>query len=186
MNEAMTDQQLFTDARHRMDSALHSLDEDLSGFRTGRASTHLVDKIQVEYYGTPTPLNQLASVSTPEARMILIRPWDPKGIGAIEKAIIASDLGLTPSNDGQVVRLGVPALTEERRQELVKLVHKRVEEAKVAVRNVRRDLLHHLEQLDLAEDALRRGKDKAQEMTDEYVKAADEHGHKKADEIREV
>jgi ribosome recycling factor len=186
MTEGMTEPQLYQDARHRMDSAIVSLDEDLSGFRTGRASPHLVDKLQVEYYGTPTSLKELAAVSTPEPRMILIRPWDPKVIGAIEKAIIASDLGLTPSSDGQVVRLSVPALTEERRQDLVKLVHKRVEEAKVAVRNVRRDYLHHLDPIELSDDAKRRAKDKMQEMTDEYVKSADAHGAKKSAEIREV
>ena len=177
--------QLFKDARHRMDSAIQSLDEDLSGFRTGRASTHLVDKLPVDYYGSSTPLRELAAISTPEARLILIRPWDPRSIGAIEKAIIASDLGLTPANDGQVVRLAVPVLTEERRQDLIKLVHRRVEEGKVAVRNVRRDLLHHLDQLELPDDDVRRAHLKAQEMTDEYVKAADDHGQRKSAEIRE-
>jgi ribosome recycling factor len=177
---------LFRDAKQRMDSALVSLDEDLSGFRTGRASPHLVDKLQVEYYGTQTALRELAAISTPEARQLLIRPWDPKAIGAIEKAIVASDLGLTPSNDGQVVRLNVPALTEERRQDLIKLVQRRVEEAKVAVRNVRRDLLHHLEAIEHSDDDLHRAKERAQELTDRYVAEADEHGHKKAAEIREV
>ncbi len=182
----MTEQQAFREARHRMEAAITSLDEDLSGFRTGRASTHLVDRVQVEYYGTLTPLNQLATITTPEARMILIRPWDPKAIPAIERAIIASDLGLMPNNDGQVVRLTVPQLTEERREELVKLVHKRVEEAKVAVRNIRRDLLHQLDTLELPEDALHRDKDKAQDLTDEFVKLADDHGEAKSAEIREV
>src|SRR5262249_35984653 len=133
MTELTTEQGIIKDARHRMDSAIQSLDEDLAGFRTGRAPTHVVGKIPVGNYGMTTPLNQLAAVTTPEARLILSRPWDPKSIGPIEKAIIASDLGLTPSNDGQVVRLGVPQLTEERRQELIKHVHRRVEEAKVAV-----------------------------------------------------
>jgi ribosome recycling factor len=186
MIEGMTEQQLMNDARHRMESAIASLDEDLSGFRTGRASIHLVDKIHVEYYGASTPLNQLATISTPEARLITIRPWDPKAIGPIEKAILASDVGLNPSNDGQLVRLVVPQLTEERRKELVKLAQKRVEEAKVAVRNVRRDFLHHLEALDLPEDQVRRAKDRAQEMTDQFIKQADDHGARKAAEIREV
>jgi ribosome recycling factor len=186
MVEGQTEASLFKDARHRMDSAIQSLDEDLSGFRTGRASTHLVDRIHIDYYGAPTALRELAAISTPEARLILIRPWDPKAIGAIEKAIVASDLGLAPANDGQVIRLNVPALTEERRNELVKLVHRRVEEAKVAIRNVRRDLLHHLDQLELAEDALRRARERAQELTDELIRAADAHGNKKAAEILEV
>jgi ribosome recycling factor len=186
MIEGMTEQQLIKDARHRMESAIASLDEDLSGFRTGRASTHLVDKVHVEYYGVSTPLNQLASISTPEARLITIRPWDPKAIGAIEKAILASDLGLNPSNDGQLVRLVIPQLTEERRRDLIKLAQKRVEEAKVAIRNVRRDFLHHLESLDLPEDQVRRAKDKAQEMTDDFIQQADDHGTRKAAEIREV
>lgn len=182
----MTEQQSFREARHRMEGAIASLDEDLSGFRTGRASSHLVDKVQVDYYGTATPLIQLATITTPEARLILIRPWDAKVIPAVERAILASDLGLTPSSDGQVVRLTVPQLTEERREELVKLVHKRVEEAKVAVRNVRRDLLHQLDSLELPEDVLHRDKDKAQELTDEFVHLADQHGEAKSAEIREV
>jgi ribosome recycling factor len=186
MTEGTTEQQLIKDARHRMESAIASLDEDLSGFRTGRASTHLVDKIHVEYYGVSTPLNQMAAISTPEARLITIRPWDLKAIGPIEKAILASDVGLNPSNDGQLVRLVVPQLTEERRKDLIKLAQKRVEEAKVAIRNVRRDFLHHLDQLDLPEDQVRRAKDKAQEMTDQFIKLAEDHGVHKAAEIREV
>ncbi len=186
MTEGITEQQLLKDARQRMESAIASLDEDLSGFRTGRASTHLVDKIHVEYYGVSTPLNQMAAISTPEARLILIRPWDQKSIGAIEKAILASDLGLNPSNDGQAVRLAIPQLTEERRKDLIKLAQRRVEEAKVAIRNVRRDFLHHLDGLDLPEDQVRRDKDRIQELTDQFIKQADDHGARKAAEIREV
>jgi ribosome recycling factor len=186
VTEGMTEQDLFTDAKHRMDSAIHALDEDLAGFRTGRASTALVDRIHVDYYGASTPLNQLATIGTPEARLITIRPWDQKSLGAIEKAITTSDLGLTPNNDGQVIRLNIPHLTEERRQELTKLAHKRVEDAKVAIRNVRRDLLHHLEGLDISEDQAKRAKERAQELTDEYIKSAEEHGQRKAAEIREV
>jgi ribosome recycling factor len=177
--------ELVADAKSRMQGAIDALDEDLSGFRTGRASTALVDRLTVEYYGTPTPLNQMATITTPEPRLIAIRPWDQNSLASIEKAILASDLGLTPSNDGQVIRLSVPALTEERREELIKLTSKRVEEARVAIRNVRRDLLHHLDDEDLPEDDLYRAKEDAQELTDKYIELADEHGERKAEEIRE-
>lgn len=177
---------LMEDARGRMKGAIDSLDHDLAGFRTGRASTALVDRLVVEYYGSPTPLNQMATISVPEPQLIAIRPYDPSSIANVEKAIMASDLGLMPSNDGQVVRLNVPALTEERREELGRLVAKRVEEARVAIRNVRRDLIHHLDQEDLPEDELYQAKDEAQKLTDEYIALADEHGTRKAEEIREV
>ena len=177
---------LMEDARGRMKGAIDSLDHDLAGFRTGRASTALVDRLVVEYYGSPTPLNQMATISVPEPQLIAIRPYDPSVISNVEKAIMASDLGLMPSNDGQVVRLNVPALTEERREELGRLVAKRVEEARVAIRNVRRDLIHHLDQEDLPEDELYQAKDEAQKLTDEYIALADEHGNRKAEEIREV
>ncbi len=177
--------ELMADAKNRMHGAIDALDEDLGGFRTGRASTALVDRLSVEYYGTPTPLNQMATITTPEPRLIVIRPWDQNSLPIVEKAILASDLGLTPSNDGQVIRLTVPALTEERREELIKLTNKRVEEAKVAIRNVRRDLLHHLEDEDLPEDDLFRAKEEAQEATDEHIELADERGEQKAQEIRE-
>jgi len=181
----MTDE-LTRDARERMRGAIEALDEDLAGIRTGRASTALVDRLSVEYYGVPTPLNQMATIATPEARLITIRPWDQRAMGTIEKAILASGLGLTPSNDGQVIRLAVPPLTEERREELTKVAARRVEEARVAIRNVRRDLLHHLDAAELPEDALHRAKERAQELTDEFTKLADTHGERKAAEIREV
>lgn len=177
---------LMKDARERMQGAIDSLDHDLAGFRTGRASTALVDRLVVDYYGSPTPLNQMASISVPEPQQITIRPWDPGGMASIEKAIMASDLGLTPSNDGQIIRLNVPALTEERREELGRLVARRVEEARVAIRNVRRDLIHHLDQEDLPEDDLYQAKEEAQQLTDKYVGLADAHGERKTEEIREV
>lgn len=178
--------EMIKDAEHRMQGAIASLDHDLSGFRTGRASTALLDRISVEYYGAPTPLNQMATLSAPEPRLLTIRPWDPKTITQIEKAIMASDLGLMPSNDGQVIRLPIPALTEDRREELVRLATKRVEEARVAIRNVRRDLIHALEAEDLPEDELFDAKDTAQEITDKAIELAEKHGEKKIAEIREV
>ena len=181
-----TPDELMADADERMRGAVDSLDHDLAGFRTGRASTALVERLLVSYYGTPTPLNQLASLATPESRLITIRPWDAKVLQAIEKAIQTSDLGLTPSSDGQVIRLAIPTLTEQRRAELVKLTKKRVEEAHVAVRNVRRDWLHHLEQLDLPEDQIKRIKEKVQDLTNEFIKEIDQHGERKAAEILEV
>ena len=177
---------LMKDARQRMQGAIDSLDHDLDGFRTGRASTSLVDRIQVEYYGTPTPMNQVSTITAPEPRLIAIRPWDRNALAAIEKAILASDLGLTPSNDGQVIRLPIPQLTEERREELIRLVNKRVEEARVAIRNVRRDLIHHLEQLELPEDEEYSAKEEAQELTDSHIAEADQHAEHKSEEIREV
>jgi len=176
------------EAEHRMGLAVDALDHDLAGFRTGRASTALVDRLMVEYYGTPTPLQQMATISTPDPRQITIRPWDQNQnvIRGIEKAILAGNLGLTPSNDGQVIRLPIPALTADRRDELIKLAHRRVEEARVAIRNVRRDALHHLEKLDLTEDELRRFKDRAQALTDKHIKLAEDHGERKSAEIHDV
>ncbi len=177
---------LVQDARQRMQGAIDALDDDLAGYRTGRASTALVDRLMVAYYGTPTPLNQLATITTPEARLIAIRPWDQNVLPTIEKAILASDLGLTPSNDGQIIRLAIPQPTEERRAEMIRLASRRIEEARIAIRNIRRDLIHHLDGLDLPEDDLFRAKEEAQELTDEFVKIADEHGEHKVAEIREV
>ncbi|MFN2252211.1 MAG: ribosome recycling factor [Anaerolineae bacterium] len=177
---------LMDDAKERMKGAVEALDADLSGYRTGRASTALVERLDIEYYGTPTPLNQMATITVPEPRLIAIRVWDTNAVRQVEKGIMASDLGLTPSVDGQVVRLPIPALTEERREELTKLASRRVEEARVAIRNVRRDVLHHLEDLDLPEDRLYDLKDDVQEMTDKHIEQADAHGEAKFAEIREV
>lgn len=182
----MTTEAQLKDARQRMQGAIHALEEDLSGFRTGRASPALVDKLMVPYYGTPTPLNQMATVSAPEARLLTIRPWDPSVLAAIEKAIMSSDLGLVPSSDGQVIRVPFPPLTEERREDLIKLAAKRCEEARVALRNVRRDVLHHLDQEGIPEDEMYRAKDHIQTLTDEFVKKVDQLGDSKASEIREI
>lgn len=181
-----TPKSLLADARERMHGAVESLDHDLAGFRTGRASTNLVDRLTVEYYGTPTPLNQMATITAPEPRLITIRPWDQRSLGTIEKAIMTSDLGLTPGNDGQVIRLQIPALTEERREDLVKQASRRAEEARVAVRNVRRDTLHHLDALDLPEDELYGLKDQVQDDTNAGIKEIDAHVERKIAEIREV
>lgn len=178
----------LTDARTRMKGAIAVLEEDLAGIRTGRASTALVEKLEVEYYNTPTPLVQLATISIPEPQLISIRPFDPTSLNEIERAIQASDLGLTPMNDGKIIRLQIPPLTEERRQELGKQVSKRIEEAKIAVRNVRRDALESLRDLEkqVGEDEFHRGKDDLQKLTDEITASIDSVGKNKEKEILEV
>jgi ribosome recycling factor len=178
------------DAEGRMKGAVATLEDDLAGLRSGRASPALVEKMLVDYYGTPTPLQQLATISVPEPRLITIRPFDPTSLRAIEHAILSSELGLTPSNDGKLVRLSLPPLTEERRQELVKIVHRRLEEARVAVRNVRRDTLDDLRDFEkekiISEDDFYRAKDDLQELTDAYVEKIDQVGQRKEQEIMEV
>lgn len=182
-----TSEEILLDAEMRMDGAVTSLGHDLAGFRTGRASTGLVDRILVDYYGTPTPISQCATVGTPEANLISIRPWDVSTLPKIEKAIRSSDAGLNPSSDGQIIRINVPPLSEERRAELTKLVHRRTEEARVAVRNVRRDALHALDRLEhISEDTLHDAKDDLQKLTDKHVQAVDQLGERKAAELREV
>jgi len=174
------------DAEHRMQGAIDALQRELSGLRTGRAAPALVERIQVDYYGTSTPLNQLAGVSAPEARTLVIQPWDRGSIGAILK----SDLGLTPNSDGQVVRLNIPQLTEERRKALVKVARQKVEEGKVAIRNVRRDAVDHLKALmkdkSIGEDDERRAQDDIEKVTRQYVDEADRLGQQKEAEILEV
>jgi ribosome recycling factor len=178
------------DAEARMKGAIQSLESDLSGIRTGRASSALVDKIQVEYYGAPTPLMQLATVSVPEPRSLLIKPFDPSTMRNIEKAILASDLGITPNNDGKTIRLNLPPLTEDRRKDLVKLVKNRVEEARVSVRNVRRDVMKDLKEIEneklASEDERKNGEADLQKLTDKYVEEIDSIGEKKQEEIMEV
>jgi ribosome recycling factor len=180
----------LADAEVRMKGAISALDEDLAGMRTDRASPALVEKLNVNYYGTQTPLQQLATIAIPEPQMITIRPFDPNAINEIERAIQTSDLGLTPSNDGKIVRLSLPPLSEERRQELVKQVSKRLEDAKVAVRNVRRDALDVLRDLEnekqIGEDDFHRGKDDLQKLTDEHIETIEEVGKRKEEEILEV
>jgi ribosome recycling factor len=181
---------VLKDAAERMKSAVSVLEEDLRGMRTGRASTGLVEKLNVEYYGTDTPLFQLATISVPEPQLIAIRPFDKGSLKTIEKAILASELGLTPNNDGQIIRLNIPSLTQERRQELQKLVGKRVEEARVAVRNVRRSAIDDLREFEkeklFSEDEGKRGQEQVQELTDKYIAEIEEAGKRKETEIMEV
>ena len=178
------------DAHHKMEQALVHLREDLSSIRTGRASSAVLSRVTVEYYGTPVPLNQLASVNVPEPRLLVIQPFDKNAIAQIEKAIQQSDLGITPSNDGQVIRLAFPPLTEERRKELVKQVHHRAEEGRVAVRNVRRHAKDDMEKLErersISEDELSRGEKDLQKLTDHHVAEIDEIQRHKESELMEV
>lgn len=177
-------------ARERMSKAVEALRKDLQAIRTGRASPALIEHVRVEYYGTPTPINQVANVTVPESRMIVIQPWERTMVGAIEKAIQKSDLGLTPTNDGQVIRLVLPQLTEQRRKELTKLVQKRVEEGRVAVRNVRRDAHDELRKLErgheATEDEVRRATDQLQKLTDQTIAEIDKVGKDKEAELLEV
>jgi ribosome recycling factor len=181
---------LLKEAETRMHAAIQNLDQDLSGIRTGRASPALVERLQVEYFGAPTPLVQLASISVPEPRSLLIKPFDPSSIKSIERAILVSDLGLTPNNDGKQIRLNLPALTQDRRRELVKVVHARLEECRIAVRNTRRDLHNDMRELEkeklVSEDDLKRGEDELQKVTDRYIEEINKHGLKKEQEIMEV
>ncbi|HEV2528725.1 MAG TPA: ribosome recycling factor [Thermomicrobiales bacterium] len=180
---------VIKDAESRMDKALDALRRDLEGVRTGRASTALVDRITVESYGTIMPLNQVAGISVPEARMIVIQPWDKGTIGAIEKAIQRSDLGLNPNNDGSSIRINLPPLTEERRKQLVKVVHSNVEDAKVSIRNVRRDAMSTLKELsdegEISEDDGKRGSSQVDDVTKKHVEEADRIGKSKEQEILE-
>lgn len=178
------------DATIRMRSSLQSLQDDLAGIRTGRATPALVERLSVEYYGAPTPLQQLATFSVPEPRQILIKPFDPSTIKEIEKAIQISDLGLTPSNDGKAIRLTLPPLTQERREELVRVVNARVEEGRISVRNIRRDAIKDLREFEdeklISEDDLKRGEDDIQKLTDEYIEKMNQVGEEKEEEILEV
>lgn len=180
----------LADCQRRMDTAIEHTRAEFNTVRTGRASTALLDRIVIDYYGTPTPLSNLASVAAPEPRLISVQPYDPSQIKAIEKAIMESDLGLTPSNDGKVVRLPIPSLTEERRKELVKVVRRLAEDGKVAIRNVRRDVMRHLEELvrngDVGDDEERRAETQVQKLTDDHVKRIDDLLKHKEAEIMEV
>jgi len=182
--------EVLGELRQRMARSVEVLQEDLMGIRTGRASPALVEKLQVEYYGTMTSLNQMASIAAPEPRLLVIRPWDPSALQDIERAILKSDLSLTPMNDGKLIRLNIPRLTEERRRELVKVVARRVEEARVAIRNLRRDALQDLKDFEkekmISEDDFFRGKEKVQELTDEFIEKVDEIGKRKEAEVMEI
>jgi ribosome recycling factor len=181
---------LFGDADRRMQKAIEALKQDLSAIRTGRASSALVDRITVDYYGTQTPISQVATISVPEARLLVIQPWERKQLAEIEKAIQKSDLGINPSNDGQVIRLAIPPMSEERRRDMVKTVHKKLDEHKVAIRNVRRDahdkLREREKKKEISEDELKRSTDRLQKLTDRFIDEMDKIGKTKEQEILEV
>jgi ribosome recycling factor len=180
---------IYQDTKESMSKSIEALERELKRIRTGRASLSILDGIKVDYYGTLTPLNQMATLAVPESRLITIQPWDVSVIKDIEKALLKSDLGLTPANDGKILRISIPPLTEERRKELVKLVHKMCEEHKVSVRNVRRDSNELLKSLkkdgDISEDEAFKAQDEVQKITDEHVKLIDECYTKKEKEILE-
>ena len=183
-------EEFVSDAGQRMDKSVEATHEHFNSVRTGRATPALLDRITIDYYGTPTPLKNLATINAPEARMLTIQPFDPSSIKQIEKSIQESDLGLTPSNDGKIIRLPIPQLTEERRKELVKLVRHMAEEGRVAVRNVRRDAIKHLEELvrngDVGDDEERAAETRVQKVTDDHVTRIDELLKRKEAEIMEV
>ena len=182
--------ELLADAQRRMEGALKSLETEFGSVRTGRASTHLLDRVTVSAYGADMPLNQVATVHAPEARLLTVQPFDKGLMKSIEKALMEAQLGLTPSNDGQLIRLPVPELTEERRKEMVKLVHKMAEEARIAVRNIRRDVLNDVKRQekdgDISKDELGRAEGEVQKLTDREVKAIDEAMSRKEAEILAV
>ena len=182
--------QILANAKDKMTKAIQAFSRELASIRAGRANASLLDRITVDYYGAPTPVNQLAGISVPEARLLLIQPYDRTILGEIEKAILKSDLGLNPSSDGNIIRIAIPALTEERRKELVKVVKKEAEEAKVAIRNIRRDGNDELKKLekagDITEDDLRGYSDDIQKATDDYISKVDTVTKEKEKEILEV
>jgi ribosome recycling factor len=182
--------ELKSDLEARMRKTVEDLGREMSSIRTGRASIGILDPVRVDYYGTPTPMNQLANLSVPEPALILIQPWDVSQISSIERAILTSDLGLNPSNDGKVIRLTIPALTEERRKDLVKHLHHIVEQHRVAVRNLRRDANEAVKKLVkdkvISEDAQRRAQDEVQKLTDDTIKKLDEASKAKEREILEI
>ncbi len=183
-------EEIFSDLKKRTDKALETLAHELGGLRTGRASLAILDHVKVDYYGTPTPIKQIATLSVPESRTITIQPWDVSQIHAIEKAIMTSDLGLTPSSDGRLIRINIPPLTEERRKDLVKLAKKYAEECKIAVRNVRRDANEGLKKLEkdksISEDDLKKLQKEVQDVTDRQIHRIDEMVVQKEAEIMEV
>ncbi len=183
--------EIFEDLKERMAKSVEALKREYSRLRTGRASVSLLDGIRVSYYDTPTPLNQMASLAVPEPRLIVVQPWDKTALGDIEKAILKSELGLTPMNDGKVIRIAIPSLTEERRKELVKVVRKMAEENKVAIRNIRRDANEMLKDLkkekkEITEDDLYRSQEEVQKITDQFISQVDEVCTAKEKEILEI
>ncbi len=183
-------EEALAEAESRMKGAVHSLEEALASLRTGRASPALVERLPVEYYGTPTPLIQLATISAPEPRLLTIKPFDPGSLKNIERAIQASELGLTPNSDGKIIRLNIPTLTEERRHELVKVVRHRAEEARVSIRNIRRETHNDLREFErekvISEDERERGEESLQKLTDGYIQHVHEIGERKEAEVLEV
>jgi ribosome recycling factor len=183
-------EEFLADAKRRMDRSIEATHNEFNSIRTGRASPALLDRITIDYYGTATPLKSLASISAPEPRLLVVQPFDPSSIKNIERAVQESDLGLTPSNDGKVVRLPIPPLTEERRKDLVKVVRRVAEDGKVAIRNVRRDVMQHLKELvvngDVGDDEERRAEQQVQKITDEHTKSIDDLLKVKEAEIMEV
>ncbi|MGN0529510.1 MAG: ribosome recycling factor [Eubacterium sp.] len=181
---------IFSKTKEKMEKCLNSLERDYKAVRAGRANPAILDRVTVDYYGTPTPINQMAAISVPEPRMLMIQPWDASTLKEIEKAINTAEIGINPSNDGKVIRLVFPPLTEERRKELVKDIAKRAEEAKVAIRNVRRDAMDDLKKLkknnEITEDDQKTGEKKLQDITDSYVKEAEEMEKKKEQEILSI
>jgi len=180
----------LNDLEEKMNKTLKALKGDFNKVRTGRASVVLFDDIRVDYYGTPTPLMQVATLSVPESRLIIIQPWDPQMIGEIEKAILKSELGVTPTNDGKLIRLTIPRLTEERRRDLVKIIKKMGEAGKVAIRNIRRDANEDFKEMEkkklISEDELHQNLDKIQKVTDGFIRKIDEALHAKEQEILEI
>ncbi|MFQ5943550.1 MAG: ribosome recycling factor [Anaerolineales bacterium] len=178
------------EANSRMTGAVRALEDDLGAIRTGRASPAVAEKVMVDYYGTPTPLIQLATISAPEPRLLTIRPFDPASIKDIERGIQSSDLGLTPSNDGKLIRLSIPPLTEERRHDLVKQVKSRTEEARISVRNVRRDIHNDMREFEneklISKDELHRGEEDLQKVTDDFIEQINNTGERKEKEVLEV
>lgn len=181
---------ILSDSEERMGKAVDAVQRELASIRTGHASAGLIDHVKVEYYGTVMPVTQMATVAAPEARLITIQPWDRAALGAIEKALQKSDLGLTPSNDGAIIRLAIPPLTEDRRKDMTKQVRTRVEEGRVAVRNVRRDAIEHIKRLvtskEASEDDQHRAQDQLQKLTDRHVAEIEERGKLKEAELMEV
>lgn len=181
---------VFTKAKEKMEKCLDALNRDYKAVRAGRANPAILDRVTVDYYGTPTPINQMAAISVPEPRMLMIQPWDASTLKDIEKAINTAEIGINPSNDGKVIRLVFPALTEERRKELVKDISKRGEEAKVAIRNVRRDAMDDIKKLkkdnEITEDDQKNGEKKLQDITDSYIKQVEEMVKKKEDEVLSI
>ena len=186
----MTIDEFIDDATRRMDKSVESAQHEFNTLRTGRASAALLDRIQIDYYRTKTPLNQLASINVPEPRLLTLQPFDPSSLSSIERTIQESDLGLTPSNDGKIIRLPIPQLTEERRKELVKVARQMAEDGRVAVRNVRRDVMHHLKELvdkgEVGSDEEHRAEERVQKLTDDHTHKIDDLLRRKEDEILEV